>query len=279
VLLYNICTDVLTDAVRLGSISNLLHWPAAFKPTRTALTSSAVSATPAGEHGLAVASAIVRRWGLRRKEKAIVCCYVVVILLPSVCFAHLRSVNPTRMIIATSQLLAAVRSTLSGSDRWVVKHDTFHSRTGHTNLLLSDLNPLLCHSIPPPVYLSHSQIFLIGFASSKSNPHHSAPSMATLTMQPIGPTPAPAAQEDQRRVLFLLPFARLVPKLGFVWVLRFIISGAPGLYAGRGRILLPWMVPIWVTSSRGNCYLPPSMSVYFNSRTFYYLAFLDKTAS
>ena len=53
------------------------------------------------------------------------CCYVVVILLPSVCFAHLRSVNPTRMIIATSQLPGAVRSTLSGSDRWVVKHDTF----------------------------------------------------------------------------------------------------------------------------------------------------------
>ena len=72
--------------------------------------------------------------------------------------------------------------------------------------------------------------------------------MATLTMQPIGPTPGPAAQEDQRRVLFLLPllfpFARLAPKLGFVRVLRFVISGVPGLYAGRGRILLPWMLPI-----------------------------------
>jgi hypothetical protein len=68
--------------------------------------------------------------------------------------------------------------------------------------------------------------------------------MATLTMQPIGPTPAPAAQEDQRRVLFLLPFARLAPNLGFVRVLRFVISGVPGLYAGRGRILRPRMVPI-----------------------------------
>jgi hypothetical protein len=47
-------------------------------------------------------------------------------------------------------------------------------------------------------------------------------------MQTIDPTPAPAAQEDQRRVLFSLPLLFPFARLGFVRVLRFVISGVPG---------------------------------------------------
>lgn len=129
---------------------------------------------------------------------------------------------------------------LSGSDCWVVKHDSLPYGRDHL--------PILSHSQFPICFASPPNRILI------------APSMATLTMQPIGPTPAPAAQQGQRRVLFLLfPFARFGNQAGFCssawfYFCDFLVS----IDAARERILLPWMVAIWVTSTRGNCFLSPS---------------------
>jgi hypothetical protein len=71
--------------------------------------------------------------------------------------------------------------------------------------------------------------------------------MATLTMQPIGPSPAPAAQEDKRRVVFLLRLFLLFCPIDTQRTrdleLSFEIFGVPGLDAGRRRTLL-WMLPI-----------------------------------